>query len=98
MTQPNARLMVMGYSFSDEYLNEVILDVAKNHQLKIFIADPAGVAIIDKRDKSASIPQPIEELQECLEKRLIGISTRYISSTFNDDTVENARLFRFFDQ
>jgi hypothetical protein len=98
LAQPNARLMVMGYSFSDEYLNEVILDAAKNHQLKIFIVDPAGVAIIDKRDKSASIPQPIEELQECLEKRLIGISTRYISSTFNDDTVENARLFRFFDQ
>jgi hypothetical protein len=98
LTQPNARLMVMGYSFSDEYLNEVILDAAKNHQLKIFIVDPAGVAIIDKRDKSASIPQPIEELQECLEKRLIGISTRYISSAFNDDTVENARLFRFFDQ
>ena len=80
LAQPNARLMVMGYSFSDEYLNEVILDAAKNHQLKIFIADPAGVAIIDKRDKSASIPQPIEELQECLEKT-IGISTRYISST-----------------
>jgi hypothetical protein len=65
--------------------------------LKIFIVDPAGVAIIDKRDRSASIPQPIEELQECLEKRLIGMSTRYISSTFNDDAVENARLFRFFD-
>jgi hypothetical protein len=63
--------------------------------LKIFIVDPAGVAIIDKRDKSASIPQPIEELQECLEKRLIGTSTRYISSTFNDDTVESQAITIF---
>lgn len=46
MTQPNSRLMVMGYSFSDEHLNEVILDAVKNYNLKIFIVDPAGLAIL----------------------------------------------------
>ena len=68
----------------------------KTSDLKIFIVDPGGVGIIDKRDKSAAIPIPKEEFQELLEKHIIGISTRPISSTFNDDIVENNRLQKFF--
>jgi hypothetical protein len=93
---PGAKLMVMGYSFSDTHINEAILDAIKNSDLRVFIVDPGGVNIIDKRDKTAQIQQPKEELQELLEQRLIGVSTRPISSTFNEDTVENARLVRFF--
>jgi hypothetical protein len=96
LTQPGARLMVMGYSFSDEHINEAILIAAKEGSLKLFIVDPGGINIIDKRGKSAAIPVPKEEFQEILKHRIIGISTRPISSTFNDDTVENARLARFF--
>jgi hypothetical protein len=96
LMQPGARLMVMGYSFSDEHINEAILTAAKDSDLKLFIVDPAGINIIDKRDKSAAIPIPKEEFQEVLERRIIGISTRPISSTFNDDIVENGRLGKFF--
>ena len=47
----------------------------ENYNLEIFIVDPAtGLAILDKRDKSTPIPQPKEELQECIERNLIGIS------------------------
>jgi transcriptional regulator with XRE-family HTH domain len=52
---PGARLMVMGYSFSDEHINDAILAAVKTSDLKIFIVDPGGVGIIDKRDKSAAI-------------------------------------------
>ena len=88
--------MVMGYSFSDEHINEAILAAINASDLKVFIVDPACLGIIDKRDKSTAIPQPKEELQELLEKRIIGLSTRPISSTFNNDTVENARFAKFF--
>jgi hypothetical protein len=93
---PKARLMVIGYSFSDAHLNEVILDSIKTNDLEIFIVDPAGLGIIDKRNKSAAIPQPKEDMQELIESRLIGLSTRPLSTTFHNDTVENARLFKFF--
>jgi hypothetical protein len=96
LMQPGARLMVMGYSFSDEHINDAIFSAAKNSALKLFIVDPAGVNIIDKRDKSAAIPIPKEALQEVLERQIVGVSTRPISSTFNDDIVENGRLARFF--
>jgi hypothetical protein len=90
------RLMVMGYSFSDEHINEAIFTAAKESDLKLFIVDPAGVNIIDKRDKTAAIPIPKEEFQEVLERRIIGVSTRPISSSFDKDTVENGRLNKFF--
>jgi hypothetical protein len=96
LIQPGARLMIMGYSFSDEHINDTIFTAAKDGDLKLFIVDPGGVNIIDKRDKTAAIPIPKEEFQEVLERRIIGVSTRPISSTFNDDTVENGRLAKFF--
>lgn len=93
---PGARLMVMGYSFSDEHLNDAILAAVKESNLKLFIVDPGGVGIIDKRDKTAAVPIPKSEDQELLEGRIIGVSTRPISTSFNDDVVENNRLQKFF--
>ena len=55
--------MVMGYSFNDNHLNEAIIEAAKVGELKIFIVDPAGIEVIDKRDKSAAISIPKEEPQ-----------------------------------
>ena len=88
--------MIMGYSFSDEHINDAIFTAAKDSGLKLFIVDPSGVNIIDKRDGTAAIPIPKEEFQEILERCIVGVSTRSISSTFNNDIVENGRLARFF--
>ena len=68
----------------------------KTSALKLYIVDPGGVNIIDKRDKTAAIPIPKEAFQEVLEQQIVGVSTRPISKTFNDDIVENGRLARFF--
>jgi hypothetical protein len=88
--------MVIGYSFSDAHNNDAIMDAIKQGDLKIFLVDPAGDSILDKRDPRAMIPDHPGPLFETIPPRLIGISQRSIASTFNDDTVEHGNLMRFF--
>jgi hypothetical protein len=96
LMRPDARLMVIGYSFSDAHNNDAIMDAIKQGDLKIFLVDPAGDSILDKRDPRAMIPDHPGPLFETIPPRLIGISQRSIASTFNDDTVEHGNLARFF--
>jgi hypothetical protein len=96
LSQPGARLMVIGYSFSDEHINDVILDAIRTSDLKLFLIDPAGDAILDKRDPRASIPDHPGVLTEVIPPRISGISRRALSSTFNDDRVEHSKIMKFF--
>jgi SIR2-like domain len=92
LLRPGARLMVIGYSFSDAHINDAIMQA---NALKIFIVDPAGEKVLDKRDPRAQIPDhpgPLMDLRPCL----IGISRRPLCTTFNNDTVEHGNLSRFF--
>ena len=52
----DAKLMIVGYSFSDAHINEAILDGIKSGNLKIFIIDSAGLNILDKRDPRVTFP------------------------------------------
>jgi hypothetical protein len=96
LMRPGARLMVIGYSFSDAHINDAIMDAIKQSDLKLFLIDPAGDKILDKRDPRALIPDHPGALLETIPPRLIGISQRPLTSTFNDDTVEHGNLTRFF--
>lgn len=93
---PGAKLMVIGYSFSDAHINNTIMDAMKGGSLKIFLLDPLGEKILDKRDPKASIPGPKGELMEVIPPRIIGMSQRLLSSTFDKDTVEHGNLSSFF--
>lgn len=94
--QPDAKLLAIGYSFSDEHINEVILDAALNHKLSLFIIDPAGLQILDKRDPRATIPGPAGPLMDLLPK-VKGYSDRTLSSTFGEDVFEQSKLTKFLD-
>ena len=96
LLRPGARLMVIGYSFSDAHINNAIMDAIKGGDLRIFLVDLAGERILDKRDPRAQIPDHPGPLMEVIPPRIIGMSQRPISSTFNDDTVEHSNLMRFF--
>jgi len=96
LMRPGARLMVIGYSFSDDHINDAIMDAIKQYDLGVFLVDPLGDKILDKRDPRAMIPDHPGPLVEIITPRLIGISQRPIASTFNDDTVEHGNLTRFF--
>jgi hypothetical protein len=41
LMRPSARLMAIGYSFSDAHINDAIMDAIKQGDLKIFLIDPA---------------------------------------------------------
>jgi hypothetical protein len=96
VTRPGARLMVIGYSFSDEHINEAILDAVLKHGLALFIVDPSGMGVLDKRDPRASITPPPGPLMDLIPK-LKGVSDRPLSSTFRDDRFEWSKLSRFLE-
>jgi SIR2-like domain len=96
LMRAGARLMVIGYSFSDAHINDAIMDAIKRGDLKLFLVDPAGDKILDKRDPRAMIPDHPGPLLDTIPPRIIGISRRPISTAFNSDIVEHGNLCRFF--
>ena len=84
LLRPDARLMIIGYSFGDAHINQAIVNGLENG-LKLFIVDPRGLpAITDHAMFSAFAPD------------LLGLSDRPISSTFAGDRYEHAQLSKFF--
>jgi SIR2-like protein len=61
LAKPNTRLMVIGYSFGDDHINEAIGKAADARQLRIFIIDRAGVDVLNKQNARAAIrvPEPL---------------------------------------
>jgi len=88
------RLMIIGYSFSDEHINEIILSAAEHGQLQIFIVDPLGVGILDKNSTNAIYTE--HELIQRLRPWIIGASRRPLSEIFGRDFVEHQKLMNFF--
>jgi hypothetical protein len=91
---PGARLMVIGYSFSDTHINEAIANACDAGSLKLFIIDPSGVDVIDKRK-----PRPIraqDPFMDRLTPHIIGASRRTLAEIFNGDVVEHGKIGKFF--
>jgi hypothetical protein len=86
-----AKLMVIGYSFSDKHINDAIAAGVENG-LKLFIIDPAGVDVIDKR-LTKKTPDPYVTK---VGPAIIGASRRPLLQTFNQDKVEWDKVMRFF--
>ncbi len=87
--------MIIGYSFNDEHINTAIRNAVEAHGLTLFIIDPSGIDVLDKRDPRAQITQPIGEYMDALSPYIIGASRRSLLSTFNDDIVEHDKVMRF---
>jgi SIR2-like domain len=88
-----AKLMVIGYSFSDKHINDAI-SAGVDRGLQLFIIDPAGVDVIDKRK-----PMPIKAPDPYVTKvgpTIIGASRRPLLQVFNQDKVEWDKVMRFF--
>lgn len=94
LAMPETRLVVIGYSFSDDHINEMILEAARQGTVRMFIVHPRGRAILVKQG-AAMIPPP-EPLRDDIPS--LGDSTRSLSSTFKDDEMERDMLYRIFEQ
>jgi hypothetical protein len=95
LARPGTRLMVIGYSFGDHHINEVIGQAADKGGFRLFIIDPAGVDVLDKQNPRNSI-RVRGPLQERLEPHVFGASRRPLSATFGNDPIEHNKVMRFF--
>ena len=86
--------MVIGYSFSDKHINDIIGD-GVDRELKIFIVDPCGVDVLDKRPKRLVV-RTRDEYMEKLAPHIIGASRRPLTAIFDNDRVEHGRIMKFF--
>jgi len=94
LCSPHARLMIIGYGFGDDHINEVILRAAKAGA-KIFIIDLLGVDAFYRREISQKSKVG---LHYGLIESIIGASRRPLGSTFSTDTVEMHKILQFFER
>jgi hypothetical protein len=92
LSEPNTRLMVIGYSFRDPHVNAIIERCLNLGNLKVFIIDPHGVGVIPAGLKFL----PKSGFPKAFEPHLIGASRRPLRSIFGDDDIEFRKVMRFF--
>jgi len=89
LSKPDTRLTVIGYSFSDEHINEALLEAGRRGTMRMFVVHPRGRDIL-VRYPDAPIPPP-EPLRD--EITSLGESRRNLSQTFLDDELERDALY-----
>lgn len=97
LAEPDTRLMVIGYSFRDPHINQIIIDAVIELDLRIFVVDPAGYTLA----QPVSVLPPAlytPSLADAFEKGLIGASRRPLREIFTSDSVEHAKLMLFFER
>ena len=91
----NARLMVIGYGFRDQHINDVIVRAINEHGLKLFVIAPEGAEIARAANPSHGgaiyAPGPLDD---ALERGLAGASRRGLAEIFQGGS-ELAKLYRF---
>ena len=100
LAKPDTRLMVIGYSFRDEHINDTIGAVADSGSLRLFIIDPDGVDVLDKGYRKSLFWKNSPErgpLLKRFQNHLIGGSRRTLKDIFDGDSVELGKVMRFFD-
>ena len=77
--------MVIGYSFSDNHINDTIADALKQG-LELFVVAPYALDVLKKDPWIAAMGS-----------QLIGLSLRPISKTFGGDRLPHAQLSKFVE-
>ncbi len=96
LSRPDTRLMVIGYSFRDEHVDQVIRDAAARNDFRLFIIDPLGVDVLNENRNPVALINAESPRFRQFKPHLIGASRRSISETFGNDRAEFAKVMRFF--
>jgi hypothetical protein len=91
LQRPGVALMVIGYGFQDEHINEAICDAALLGRFELFVVDPLGSSVLLGKDGKGKPNLPPEIIKPCIR----GWSIRPLRSTFTDDAFERENLDRF---
>jgi hypothetical protein len=91
-----SRVMIIGYSFGDEHINESLRRAATTGA-RFFIIDPRGVDIIENHAVGfAHIPTSGQNwLHSALSKSIDGASRRDLLRTFSGDDIEYTKIYHF---
>lgn len=87
----STRLMVVGYSFSDIHINQVLIDAAANHGMSMYLVNPQGLDVLNH--------QPVDKKQgqtTLADIPIVGVSTRPFRSAFEGDSLQLDSFRRFF--
>jgi hypothetical protein len=97
LMRPKSRLMVIGYGFRDNHVNDV-LEKAITSGLRIFVIDPNGAELAFKlnRTRTSSTIAVNTSLEMMLKKAVIGGSRRRLADIFGVDRMEFNKILRFF--
>jgi hypothetical protein len=96
LSQGSSRLVVIGYSFRDDHVNQAIISAVRSHDLQFFVVDPDGSGVVRKANSSYDgAVYASSDLDKAFERGLAGASRRSLSETFSDDVVsfENLKAF-----
>ena len=98
----NTRLMVIGYGFRDHHINKVIAQAVYEYGLKLFVIDqPKGsdVACVFRSavHPGATLTAFGYDLEEAFSQGLVGASRRSLGEIFGRDSIEHAKIMRFFE-
>lgn len=87
----STHLMVVGYSFSDIHINQILIDAAANNDMHMYLVNPQGLDVlnhqtVDKKQGQTTLADiPI-----------VGVSTRPFRSAFEGDSLQLGSFRRFF--
>jgi hypothetical protein len=90
----NTKLMVIGYSFQDEHINQVIYNASRDCGLKTFIIDPLGTVVLIDRKMSRAFVRPRRDIEEIT---IIGELRRTLREIFSGDRFAAGEIARFFE-
>lgn len=93
---PDTRLMIIGYGFHDDHINTSINEAISQGGLRSFIIDPAGADAPNPYRDRRSRFKPAEP-EYPIQRVLMGVSTRKLSTTFGGDIAERDKVLRFFE-
>jgi NADPH-dependent 2,4-dienoyl-CoA reductase/sulfur reductase-like enzyme len=85
--------MVIGYSFQDEHINQVICTASKDCGLGTFIVDPRGRSVLaDPKMRGAQIPGLPRHVEEI---RIVGELRRSLREIFGGDRFATGEIDKF---
>lgn len=98
LSKPSTKLMVIGYGFGDDHINQSLIRAAQGHGLSMFVIDPRGADLAKDINQTRArgqiaCPTPIEDL---FERALVGASRRSLCDTIWRDRIENDKVESFF--
>ncbi len=87
----DTKLMVIGYGFADDHVNELLTDASLYRGLQTYLVNPAGLSIFDP--PANALITPPNNVFKAL--RLTGILTRPFRDAFRSDQLSFNSLQRF---